>query len=189
MNREKTKQIRFCLNYNPDCKCTSLSETIGEVSELKILGLLFQTNCLFTQHAKRIVSHLRSLLYLFKDLRLKQTSNIEINRLFDALIVSRIRYGISVYACDKNALKKIDAFLEKCFLKNYSTSRISVYDILEKEDQRLVTSIMENLRHPLRSVILKNRKERTTRHNFFGSKPKTRTKVFLRSFCNRILTL
>ena len=189
LNREKTKQIRFCLNYNPDCKCTTLSETIGEVSELKILGLLFQSNCLFTQHVKRLLSHLRSLLYMFKDLRLKHTSSSEMNRLFDALIVSRIRYGISVYACDNNAMKKIDAFLEKCFLKNYSTTRISAYDILKKEDQRIVSGIMENLRHPLRPVILSNQKSRTTRHNFFGSKPKTRTKIFLRSFCNRILTL
>jgi hypothetical protein len=189
INYDKTKQIRFCLNYSPDCKCLAMSTDFGEESELKILGVTFQTNCRFTQHTKKLLSHLRSLLYLFKDLRLKQVSPKNINKIFDALIVSRIRYAISVYACDNNALKKIDAFLEKCYIKKYSTTRISIHDILNEEDQRLMTNILCNPRHPLRPVLLTQRKTRHTRHNFYGSIRKTNTKIFLRSFCNRVLTM
>ncbi|MEL7307523.1 MAG: reverse transcriptase domain-containing protein, partial [Pseudomonadota bacterium] len=189
INYEKTKQMRFCLSPNPNCKCLPLTQTLDEVSELRILGLLFQTNCLFTQHAKQLLSRLKSLLYLFKDLRLKCISKTERDKVFDALIVSRKRYGISVYACDKNAIKKVDNFLEKCFMKNYSSKRISAYDLLKIEDQRLMTNILANQQHPLRPFLLRHKKSRTTRHNFFGCKPKTNTKVFYRSFIIRILNL
>ena len=189
INYEKTKLMRFCLSFNRDCKCIPITQNIEVVSQLKILGVLFQSNCLFTKHIKQLLSRLRSLLYLFKDLQLKRVSMVERNQLFDALIISRLRYAISIYACDKNALKKIDNFLEKCFIKKYSITRISAYELLKTEDQRLVANILSNTRHPLRSVILQNTKTRTTRHNFLGRKPKTNTKIFHRSFCNRVLTL
>lgn len=189
INYEKTKQLRFCLRLNRDCKCAPTTQKFEVVSQLKILGVLFQSNCLFTKHVKQLLSRLRSLLYLFKDLKLKNVSKMERNQVFDALIISRLRYAISIYACDKNALKKIDNFLEKCYTKNYSITRISAYELLKIEDQRLLANILSNARHPLRSVILQNTKTRTTRHNFIGRKPKTNTKIFHRSFCNRVLAL
>ena len=53
----------------------------------------------------------------------------EVNRLFEAVILARIRYGISVYGCDEGALRKVDKFLEKCCDKKYCNQRSSVYDI------------------------------------------------------------
>ena len=188
INYEKTKQIRFCLNHKPQCGCSAMTAAFGGESKLKILGVTFQTNCLFTEHTKKLLSHLRSLLYIFKDLRLKQ---IPTDKVFDALIVSRIRYAISVYACDSNAMKKIDNFLEKCYQRKYSTTRFFANDILKAEDQRLMTNILTNPRHPLHPVLLAQKKTSNikTRNNSFGYKPKTNTKLFMKTFCNRILTL
>ena len=189
INHQKTKQIRFCLNYRPDCKCSTMSPMFSEEMELRVLGVTFQRNCLFTHHTKKLLSNLRSLLYLFKDLRIKRVSSEDISKIFDALIVSRIRYAISVYACDTNALKKIDTFLEKCYSRNYTSKRILVTAILKAEDHRLMTNILCNPRHPLHAVLHAQRKTRTTRHNFFGVKPKTNTTIFMKSFCNRVLTM
>ena len=189
INHEKTKKIRFCLNHKPDCKCSSTPTAFCEESEIKILGVIFQSNCLFTQHTVKLLSHLRSLLYLLKDLRLKNVPLKDVSQIFDALIISKIRYAISVYGSDVNALRKVDTFLEKCYVKKYCTTRVFVHDILKEEDHRLRENILCNPRHPLHSVLHSQRKTRTTRHNFFGTKPRARTKTFMTSFCNRVLTL
>jgi hypothetical protein len=189
INIEKTKQIRFSLNPSPVCLCSCDPIDISCVSDIKILGITFQRNCLFSKHVKNLLSHVRSLLYLLKDLYLHCIPLHEINRVFEAVIISRITYGISVYGCDKKALKKIDTFLEKCYLKRYSCKKFDIYVILEREDKRLLENVLKNTAHPLRPYLLSRRKLRSTRHNFFGVKPRTRTKLFLQSFCNRVLTI
>ena len=189
INTEKTKQIRFSLNPSPTCHCTCDPVSVSCVSDLRILGIIFQKNALFTKHVKVLLSHLRALLYLLKDLHLRQVPTLEVNRLFEALILSRIRYGISVYGCDPGAIKKVDTFLEKCYNKHYSSARIHAENLLKEEDNRHLQNILTNARHPLRPYILSHRKEKNpTRNDFFGVKPQTKTKMFLHSFCNRILT-
>lgn len=186
-NAEKTKHIRFCLNNVPFCKCDPKVNSCSCVSVLKILGLTFQENCNFTKHCTALLSHLRSLLFLFKDLKLKCVSLKEISRCFDAIVVSRIRYGISVYGSDAGAIKRIDTFLQKCYTKGYCTERIFADDILKTEDERLFNKILCDVRHPLHDYFLSRKKNRTTRHGFWGTKPQTRTKAFANSFCNRVL--
>ena len=189
INTEKTKQIRFSLNPLPTCHCTCDPVGVTCVTELRILGITFQKNALFSKHVKALLSHLRSLLYLLKDLHLRQVPMYEVNRLFEALILSRIRYGISVYGCDRGALKKVDTFLEKCYAKHYSSTRIHAENLLKEEDQRLLHNILTNSLHPLRPYLLSHSKAKnSTRSDFFGVKPQTKTKMFLHSFCNRILT-
>lgn len=189
INTEKTKQIRFSLNPSPTCHCACDPVSVPSVSDLRILGITFQKNVRFSKHVKTLLSHLRSLLYLLKDLKLRQVPICEVNRLFEALILSRIRYGISVYGCDREAIKKVDTFLEKCYNKHYSSSRVYAENVLKEEDQRLLQSILTNLRHPLRPYLISHRKQRNpTRRDFFGVKPMTKTKLFLHSFCNRILS-
>jgi len=189
INTEKTRQIRFSLNPSPTSFCNCEPVNVSCASELRILGITFQRNFLFSKHAKALLSHLRSLLYLLKDLHLRHIPIHEINRLFESVILSRIRYGISVYGGDLGALKKVDAFLEKCYNKHYSSKRIFAQDLLQEEDKRLLQNIITNRCHPLRPYILSHQKPKTsTRHNFLGVKPKTKNKLFLHSFCNRILT-
>ena len=189
LNEDKTQQIRFSLNPTNEnlCLCDPIDLTI--TSHLKLLGIIFQKNCLFTKHVNCLIAHCKSLLYLLRDFRLNRASIQDMDRLFRAVILSRIRYGISVYGCDRRALQKVNKFLHKCHSKNFISKPIDVYDILKAEDQRLMTNILCSPQHPLRPVLLTQRKSRSTRHNFYGCKPQTRTKIFLRSFCNRILTL
>ena len=187
INKDKTKHIRFCLNKVPFCDCAPKLQTCSTVSAIKILGVTFQENCLFTKQCNTLLTHLRSLLYFFKDLKLKHVSIRDISLYFDAIVVSRIRYGISVYGSDRTSLKKVDAFLEKCYDKGYCAKRIFADNILQAEDQRLLQSIVCNVRHPLREYFMLQQKDRTTRHGFSYRKPKTNTKTFLNSFCVRVL--
>ncbi|MEL7308729.1 MAG: reverse transcriptase family protein, partial [Pseudomonadota bacterium] len=178
INIEKTKHIRFCLNNVPVCKCLPSVTSCSQVSEQKILGVIFEENCSFKKHCKSLLSHLRSLLFLFKDLKLKSVPLRDIGRFFNGIIVSRIRYGISVYGSDTRSLKKIDKFLEKCYDKQYCTQRIFVNDILRSEDKRLLHEILCNTRHPLYDYLTSHFKHRITRHGFYSVKPKTRTLLF-----------
>ena len=189
INVEKTKQMRFSLNPSPESFCCCDPISVSCASDLCILGITFQKNGLFSRHVKNLLTHLRSLLYLLKDLHLRQIPLQEVNRLFEAVVLSRIRYGISVYGCDQRALKKIDTFFEKCYNKRFSAARLNVYDILKQEDQRALSNILTNSQHPLHKYILSCKKpKQSTRHNFFGIKPRTHTKLFLQSFCHRVLS-
>ena len=185
INEEKTKQMRFSLNPHPKncCSCDRLG-SIHEVTQLKILGVTFQHNGLFTNHVKKLLAHVRSLLYMIKDLHHHQMPLNEVNRLFESIILSRIRYAISVYGCDDAALRKIDTFLQKCYDKKYCKERVSVYTMLENEDRRLLNQILSNQQHPLRPYIIKHKREHTfnTCYKHFGIKPKTKTKYFYELF-------
>ena len=121
---------------------------------MKILGVIFQQNGLFTKHVKSLLAQAQSLLYLLKDLRHNQMAMDEVNRLFEAVILSQIRYGISVYGCDDGALRKVDKFLGKCYDKRYCKDRFCAYGLLEKEDRRLLQQVMSNETHPLHQYIM-----------------------------------
>ena len=189
LNKDKTQQIRFSLNpTNEDlCHCDPIDDLCA-VTKIKLLGIVFQKNCLFTKHVKCLISHCKSLLYLLKDLRIHKVPIQDVEKLFNAVILSRIRYGISVYGCDQRALHKVDIFLQKCYSRNLISKPISVQDLLKAEDTRILHNILNSPNHPLRAYILTHTKSRRTRHNFFGVKPRTFTKLFLNSFCHRVLS-
>ena len=69
LNTEKSKHIRFCLNRTPYCECERIGEHFASVNQVKILGITFQRDCSFRHHCRRLLSELRSSMYLFKDLK------------------------------------------------------------------------------------------------------------------------
>ena len=186
MNTKKTVHLRFCLNRRPLCECKPI-EMCESVTEARILGVIFQSDCSFRKHCDSLLSVLKSTLFLFNDLKIHGTPASDIYHVFEALVISRIRYGLSVYGSDTSSLCRIDKFLERCHRKDLTKDRINVKDLLRQEDERNLTNILLNKRHPLHNYITSHRKERTTRHNFTSSKPRVRTKTFLNAFCNRIL--
>ena len=189
INSSKTKHIRFCLNRQPYCTCTINDLAYETVESATILGILFQSDCSFRLHRKRLLATLRSHLYFIRDLKHNNKSYKEINTVFDSLIVSKVRYGISTYASDLKLLQKIDTFLKRCHKKGYTTTKHSAFTILEQEDFRLTQIILQNPRHPLHDYLTRNTKQRQTRQGFRNTRPVTKTLAFHRTFCNRILPL
>ena len=187
INMEKSKHIRFCLNRMPFCECSHIGEHFDTVKSVKILGIFFQVDCSFRKHCRCLLSHLRSSLYLFKDLKLSGTTIDGMHQVFESLVISRIRYGISVYGSDATSLKGIDKFLQKCFERKYCKIQFETKEILRQEDNRNLRNILMNPTHPLHDYLVSRRKFRTTRHNFTSTKPYVRTKTFLESFANRVL--
>ena len=187
LNTEKSKHIRFCLNRMPCCECAYSDEHSVSVNQAKILGVIFQSDCSFRQHCRRLLSELRSSMYLFKDLRASGTSIDDIHHVYESLIVSRVRYGISVYGSDSVSLQAIDKFFQKCFDRKYCKFKFSTMELRHQEDQRHLSNILKNANHPLHDYLTSHRKSRTPRHKFKSTKPYVRTKTFLDSFANRVL--
>lgn len=189
INPNKTKHLRFCLNKRPSCSCKLSDIKYETVQSTTILGIHFQADCSFRLHRKKLLATLRSYLYIIRDLRHKNKSQKEIDTVFNALIISRVRYGIATYASDIKSLEKIHTFLERCHEKGYTSIKHSAHRILEQEDFRLTQNILKNSRHPLHDYITRNIKHRQTRLGFTTTRPVTRTLTFHRTFCNRILPL
>ena len=188
INSDKTKHIRFCINKKQSCSCkiTTHYETVKTVN---ILGITFQEDCSFRTYRKKLIASLRSLLYIIRDLKLKHKTEKEIDTVFNALIISKIRYGISTYGSDTKTVDKLTRFLERCHEKGFSPTKYNAKQIMEQEDQRLVYYILRNPRHPLHDYLMKHKKDRQTRKGFTTTRPCTKTLAFHRTFCNRILPI
>lgn len=187
INSSKSHHLRFCLNHHPCCGC--ISPNLETRTNIDILGITFQSNCHFSNHVKRLLNFLRKTLYVIRDLKLNSFTQDKIDQVFDALILSRIRYGISVYGSDIHGINKIDNFLDSCFRHGHTSVKHSAHDILRHEDIRIAQNILQNPCHPLHNVLKQNTKQRTTRHNLTQIKPRTNTIAFSRVFCNRVLPL
>ena len=188
INSNKTKHIRFCLNKRPSCSC-NITTDFQTVSSTNILGITFQQDCSFRIHRKKLIASLRSLLYVIRDIKLKNKTDKEIDTVFNALIISKIRYGISTYGSDSKTIDKLTTFLQRCHEKGFSPTKYNAQQILEQEDKRLVINILKNPRHPLHSYLTKQRKSRQTRQAFTTTRPYTNTIAFHRIFCNRVLPI
>ena len=189
INSNKTKHIRFCLNRSPTCTCIINNERFNTVTSVTVLGIQFESNCSFRLYRKKLLAILRSHLYILRDLKHNNKTQKEIDTVFNTLIISKIRYGISTYASDTKSLEKIHAFLQRCYDKGYTSIKYSAHSILEQEDYRLTQNILRNTRHPLHDYITRNTKQRQTRQGFRNTRPVTKTLAFHRAFCNRILPL
>jgi hypothetical protein len=188
INSDKTKHIRFSLNNRQTCSCHIISD-FETVKSVNILGITFQQDCSFRLHRKKLIASLRSLLYIIRDLKLKQKTEKEIDTVFNALIISKIRYGISTYGSDTKTIDKISTFLQRCHDKGFSPHKYDANQIMEQEDKRLIHNILKNTKHPLHNYLIKQRKDRHTRQGFTTTKPYTNTIAFHKTFCNRILPI
>ena len=99
INKSKTKIIRFNLRGNLNCPCKQ-DGSYETVANSKVLGIHFDSNCYFDTHGKHLIGNFKRVLYVIKDLQLNKFKSQDIDKVFDALILSRIRYGISIYGSD-----------------------------------------------------------------------------------------
>lgn len=187
INEDKSKNLRFCLNRHPICSCNTMDTQLKHSSEATILGIIFQSDCRFSKHIKRIIAISKSTLYTIKDMKLHGFSIQELDLVFEALILSRIRYGICVYGSDYQAMKKLDNFLAKCYEKGYYSQKIRASDIRKNEDKKMFLNIIQNPKHPLHNHISSRYRPSRTRSKHAYLRPHVRTITFHQSFCNRIM--
>lgn len=188
INKDKTKIIRFSINRNQaNCNCVYDRTKYNEVSNSKILGIHFDSNCRFSTHWNVLSANLKRTLFILRDLQLSGAKQKEIDKVFEALILSRIRYGLPVYGSDHTVMGQIDHFLHRCYQKGFTSSTMSAEELLNREDQRILASILSNPLHPLLPFLTScPTQNNMTRQSYTQLKPCTRTKFFSSAFCNRV---
>ena len=64
---------------------------------VSILGVTFQENCRFSVHVKKRFCKADKCLHTLRTLRKEGYSEAEIDKLFSALVMPKLTYGVVVY--------------------------------------------------------------------------------------------
>ena len=85
-------------------------QDIPQFSELTILGVTFQENCRFSVHVKNTLIAANKCLYVLRTLRKEGYSQLEIDKLFSALVMTKLSYGVSVYGASPPEITSMQCF-------------------------------------------------------------------------------
>ena len=99
-----------------------------------VLGVRFQDNNRFT-HVREKLIKANKCMYVIRTLKAEGYSHVELNHLFNSLIITIVNHGLFVYGCSQAELNTIQRFLDRCYRRNYITEPVNVYDLLEKQDK------------------------------------------------------
>ena len=62
---------------------------------------------------------------------------MEIDHLFQSLVLPKISHGLAVYAASVPELKTSQQFLLRCHIRCFISYAIDIYDLLEKTDRSI----------------------------------------------------
>ena len=62
---------------------------------------------------------------------------MEIDHLFQSLVLPKISYGLPVYAASVPELKTSQQFLRRCYKRRFISYAVDIYDLLENTDRSI----------------------------------------------------
>ena len=110
---------------------------VPQCTELPILGVTFQENCKYSEHARAKLIEASKCLFASRSLRKRGFSQGDVNHLFSALILPNFSYGLPVYGAVDSDLTVIQNVLDRCFKRKYTFKRMDIRELLEKTDKKL----------------------------------------------------
>ena len=150
-NTSKCKEIIFRKKNN-----TTNYPTIYNIAQheyLTLLGVTFQSNCVFAKHVQTKLNEANKCLYIIRELKKGEYSQDEIDHLFKAIVLPKIIYGLPVYGACQATLNTAQCFLERCFKRRYSPKLYNINELLEKCDRKLFNKISSDSSHPLYPML------------------------------------
>ena len=72
---------------------------------------------------------------MLRRLRKEGYNQVEINHLFQSLVLPKISYGLPVYAASVPELNTVQQFLRRCHKRRFISYAIDIYDLLKKNIQ------------------------------------------------------
>jgi hypothetical protein len=155
LNLGKTKELIF---HKPRAYCNALPVAlpgITRVSEIKFLGVVFNSTLCFNQHVDSIVSVVNQRLYLLNKMKQCGLSEEGLHIIFQAIIVSRITYALSAFSgflntCD---IDRVNAVFRKA--KRWGITQYIYYveDFIEIAQLKLFKCIISNDTHCLYQLL------------------------------------
>jgi len=190
INTSKTKEIIF-RRPNPRrdviVPCISNVEIVNEV---KLLGVLFSNNLVFDAHLRSVLSQCSSRCFLLRLLRNQGLPLSKLNIIFDSLILSRLRYAVTVWGGFLNAdqIHQINAFLRRARRWAISDIELNFNDILKRCDKALFKGMMYS-GHCLHQLLPEpnNPSIELRKRGHIFSLPSYKYEIFRKSFVIRCL--
>jgi hypothetical protein len=155
LNLGKTKELIF---HKPRVNRSALPVVvpgITRVSEIKFLGVVFNSTLCFSQHVDSIVSVVNQRLYLLNKMKQCGLSKEGLNIIFQAIIVSRITYAMSAFSgflntCD---IDRMNAVFRKAKRWGITECAYYVEDFIETAQLKLFKRINCNNNHCLYQLL------------------------------------
>ena len=95
----------------------------------------------------------RNTLSVLRSLRKEGYNQVEIDHLFQSLVLPKISHGLPVYAASVPELNTVQQFLRRCHKRRFISYAIDIYDLLEKTDRSISKKISRLPTHPLYNLL------------------------------------
>ena len=184
-NPEKCKELIFRKKgFN---QVVSPVYNIPHCADFSVLGMTFQENCKYSLHIKAKLLKANRCLYVIRSLRKEGASQEEVDKLFNSLLLPVLNYGLSVYGAPDSDLTVMQAFLDRCFKRQYVSYYINIRELLEVNDKKLYNKYISDIKHPLNKILpeKKTTNYRLRKQNIIY--PKINTNRFKNTFVNRLI--
>lgn len=165
-------------------------QAIGKIKETKLLGSIFSDSFHYDSHVNYILKICSQRSYLMRKLRDQGLTINQLNIVFDAIILSRITYGVCAWSgfLSSELIGRIDAFLRRMYRYGYCQRLLTFQEISDKCDSTLFKvmlnsySCIHQLLPPARNDFIQMRPRG---HKF--TLPNCTTNLYKISFVNRCL--
>ena len=184
-NKSKCKELVFT-KKNDDSDYQPILD-VKQTDHLTVLGVTLQANCKFTKHVSNKLAQANKCLHVLRTLRQENCSQKEIDLLFDAIVLPKVSYGLSVIGCSSPDLNSLQQFLDRCYKRKFTSKHYNIYDLLEKSDMNIFKAMHLSKDHPLKDLQPKQKASHYNLRNSGSIKPIVNTERFKNSFINRII--
>ena len=151
-----------------------------------LLGVTFQGNGRFTEHIKRKLFEANKFLCVLRSLRKEGYHQVEIDHLFQSLVLPKISYGLPVYAASVPELNTVQRFLRGCHKHRFISYAMDIYDLLEKIDRSISKRISRLPNQPLHNLLPRVKESSKRLRSQTSLLPCVNTERFKASFINRL---
>ena len=104
---------------------------ITQVSCFKVLGVTLQSNHRFNEHIKIKLQEASKCLYVIRCLRKEGYQQPDVDYVFRSIVLSKLTYGLPIYASSIPELTTVQNFLQRCFKRKYISYQIDIYNVLK----------------------------------------------------------
>ena len=160
---------------------------IPQCTELPILGVMFQENRIYSEHVRAKLIKANKCLFVLRSLRKEGFSQVEVYRLFSALVLPNFTYGQSIYGAVDSDFTVIQNFLNICFKRKYMSKRMDIREPLVKADKKLFKVRSVDPDCPLSHIIPKKKETKYQLRNKTEHLPEIKTDRFKNGFVNRLI--
>jgi len=129
---------------------------IEQVKVAKLLGVVLSERLHFDDHVSAVLKACSQRMYLLKLLRAQGLPLTQMNTVFQALILNKIRYAIPAWSgfLSVHLLSQVNGLLKHCYKYGYCLKINIVEDIIESANYKLFRSLQSQQHYNTTSTLL-----------------------------------